>query len=205
MAIPPETCLAFSSHASAARQPVPPEPVGASVRRRLDYQAGRLAAADALAALTGCADAVGRGPDGAPVWPQGIVGAISHADGRAVALTGHATRYAGLGVDLEALVTNPEDIAPVVLTGTEAARLPHDALHMTLTFSAKESLFKALYPTLRRFFGFDAAELVELDAERGKLCLCQTLGPWHKGTRFDFGWTVTGGQVLTVLAAPLRP
>ncbi|WP_323009882.1 4'-phosphopantetheinyl transferase family protein [Paracoccus sp. (in: a-proteobacteria)] len=200
--IPPDACLAFSTHADAAGQPVPPELARGSARRRLDYQAGRRAAAEALAGLKGRPAAVGRGPDGAPVWPDGIVGAISHAGGRAVALVGNAAHYAGLGVDLETIVARPDEIAPVLLTKAEAARLPHDALHITLAFSAKESLFKALYPTLRRFFGLEAAEVVSLDASGGVLRLCQPLGPWPNGARFGFGWAVIDGQVLTTLAAP---
>lgn len=161
-----------------------------------------MAAGRALAALTGHDSAVGRGPDGAPVWPDGVVGAISHSGGAAVALVGQKTRYAGLGIDLETLVADPERIAPALLTGAEAVRLPRDALHVTLAFSAKESLFKALYPTVRSLFGFDAAELAALDGGKGILRLCQPLGPWAGGTQFPFGWAVTNGQVLTVLAAP---
>lgn len=82
-------------------------------RRAFDHAAGRLAAARGLQALTGHAQHVGRGADGAPHWPAGVVGAISHAQGRAVALVGWAAQHAGLGVDLERIASR-EGIAPLI-------------------------------------------------------------------------------------------
>ena len=50
---------------------------------------------------------------------------------------------------------------------------------LTLVFSAKESLFKCLYPRVQEFFGFAAARVIALDRVRHTLViqLEQTLTP----------------------------
>src|SRR5690242_16641698 len=73
-------------------------------RRRQYFAAGRAAARDALRELGVVHDvAIGRGASGEPLWPEGIVGAISHAGDFAVAVAGLRADYAGLGVDVEEL------------------------------------------------------------------------------------------------------
>ena len=197
----PDAVFASARHAELRPLDVTEGP--ARRRRAYDHRAGRLAASRALLALTGHAPGIGRDASGAPLWPQGVVGAISHSDGRAVALVGHTAHHAGLGIDLESIA--PRDaIAGLILRPDEMAVLgqPPDAFGLTLAFSAKESLFKALYPRVGRIFGFDAAALLSVDMGTGRLRLRQALGPWDKGTTFSFHWTETGGQVLTALSAP---
>ena len=140
------------------------------------------------------------------MWPADVVGAISHSGGRAVALVGRASDHAGLGIDLETIAPH-DGIAALVLGPDEMARLGAvpDALTLTLAFSAKESLFKALYPRVRWIFGFDAAALLSIGDGTGQMCLRQALGPWAAGAVFHFRWTETGGQVLTALSAPALP
>ena len=77
-------------------------------RRRAYFALGRAAARDALAVLGIAPVALGRGTAGEPLWPEGIVGAITHAGDTAVALVGRKTDYAGLGVD-EDSVSEPND------------------------------------------------------------------------------------------------
>ena len=99
----------------------------------------------------------------------------------------------------------PRDAAgALILSADERSRLGSrpDALTLTLAFSAKESLFKALYPRVGRFFGCDAAALLSLDDTGGWLRLRQPLGCWPQGADFRFAWIETRGQVLTALSAP---
>ena len=196
----PDTVFASARHAELPSLGVTAGP--ARRRRAFDHLAGRLAASRALLALTGHAPGIGRDASGAPLWPQGVVGAISHSDGRAVALVGQAAHHAGLGVDLETIA--PRDrMAELILRPDELASLGQapGAFGLTLAFSAKESLFKALYPRVGHIFGFDAAALLSVGMGTGQLCLRQALGPWDKETTFRFHWTETEGQVLTALSA----
>lgn len=205
--------LAFCQHDQTDPDAwLPPEGAGWAPRRQRDFAAGRAAAAQALRALTGQAVAppVGRGRDRAPKWPEGVTGSISHAGGRAVALVGRADRFAGLGVDLENPAPSADRLAPMVLSRGEIARLTDLTQQasaaalcpVTLAFSAKEALFKALYPSVGRYFGFDAAAVMALGPGGGVLRLCEPLGPWAAGMRFGFRWQATCGQVLTVVAIP---
>ncbi len=197
----PKAVFADAGHADLPGGHLPAH--AAQQRRARDHLAGRLAASRALRALTGHAPTIGRDADGAPLWPQGVVGAISHSGGRAVALVGRSTDHAGLGVDLER-VASRKDIAALILSQDEMARLGQapGALMLTLAFSAKESLFKALYPRVGHVFGFDAAELLFVAEGTGLLRLRKPLGPWGKARTFRFHWAETDGQVLTALSAP---
>nr|WP_183432169.1 4'-phosphopantetheinyl transferase superfamily protein [Mesorhizobium sp. RMAD-H1] len=166
---------------------IPPWIARAAPRRRAEYIAGRCCAGEALRRLTGKTTFPGQAEDRAPVWPRGTIGSISHSGDVAIAVAGSSARYCGLGVDIEKPLTEAEarEIAPQALTERELQRLrtPADAFLIGLTFSAKESLFKALYPTVRRYFGFHASQLVTWNpAGTGLLSLTRDLSPeWRRG------------------------
>ena len=106
--------------------------------------------------------AIGRGPGGEPLWPAGVVGAISHSGGLAVAVVGWASEYAGIGVDVEQRLPGLSlRAARLVCRAAEydwAAADP-GPMRRTLLFSAKEAIFKALYPIDEVWLGFGDAEL----------------------------------------------
>jgi phosphopantetheine--protein transferase-like protein len=135
--------------------------------RAITWVGGRLALRAALdAAGVAAAGAILTADDGAAILPAGALGSISHKDGLAIALAA-ADDGAGwrLGVDLEDLSHHPKhDIAPRVLTVAEReaiATLPAAARHrdVLFRFAAKEAIYKALAPTLRRYIGFHEVEL----------------------------------------------
>src|SRR5580692_7617313 len=69
--------------------------------RRAEFVAGRLCAREALAALGAPSTRVPRGIDGAPEWPTGFVGSISHTAELAFAAVAPAAEARGLGLDVE--------------------------------------------------------------------------------------------------------
>ncbi|MBP1849556.1 4'-phosphopantetheinyl transferase family protein [Rhizobium halophytocola] len=190
--------------------PLPPALLGAVPRRRAEYIAGRRCARAALRRSTGIDSIPGMGRDRAPLWPRGIVGSISHSGDRAIAITGRAQQFAGLGIDLEKLldIETAGEIAGHVLTADERKRSgpAPDPFAVTLAFSAKESLFKALYPQIGCMFYCDAAELVAWDSGgHGLLALTTDLSPgWRQGARISFRFCHYGGQVLTRVSIPSR-
>jgi len=134
----------------------------ATERRRFVFALGRAAAREALAELGVAPVAIRRGPAGEPVWPAGIVGAISHTGDLAVAIVGWQSEYAGLGVDLEQLSPGLSTrAARLVCTAAEHAWVGDGAANRrgTMLFSAKEAVFKALFPIERVWLGFGDAEL----------------------------------------------
>ncbi|MCX2832748.1 4'-phosphopantetheinyl transferase family protein [Microbulbifer thermotolerans] len=163
-----------------------PASIAASVRKRqAEFLAGRYAASLALAALdidVRACGPVGIGPRRNPVWPQGVVASISHAAGRAVCAASLRAHNDFLGVDIELL--SPEmdcaDVQQAVMGERELALLVDAGLAPSqavfLTFSAKESLFKALYPAVGDYFGFEVASVTGCNPRAGRLSL--TLAGW---------------------------
>ena len=138
----------------------PTELSGAAESRRSDFLMGRLAAVEALRRL-GAEGSVGRSADGAPVWPEGIAGSLTHHSGVAAAVVGRGT--GGLGIDICPRLDGDRLRAVVrqCLTETERDMWAGDEA-ATLAFAAKESIYKAAYPRAQRFIGFAEAEIVDV-------------------------------------------
>lgn len=187
----------------------PPASIQRSVaKRQAEFLAGRLCARAALQTLglPGVVPAVGE--DRAPIWPAGICGSITHGAGWAGAIVALRSDWRGLGMDMEQLL-KPERARHLhgeILTDAECRRMalhPESQLSLivTLTFSLKESLFKALYPLVLKRFYFEHAELLEWH-ENGtaRLRLLTNLSPeWPAGSQFDGQFRVEGGRLLSVV------
>lgn len=74
---------------------------------------------------------------------------------------------------------------------------------LLITFSAKESLFKALYPEVRYLFGFEAARVckIEILHQRITLELTQSLTEYRtKGSQITGYYVLRHNQVITFFA-----
>ena len=131
-----------------------------SNKRANEFSTGRLLAHTLLAQHGYAGTPVPASPDRMPVWPADILGSISHSRAlAAVALCKHAsTDITGLGIDIERANAVKAKLAPKILTAADAGRLSSDetlaSLERTLVFSAKEAIFKAIYPQTQRWFYF---------------------------------------------------
>jgi 4'-phosphopantetheinyl transferase EntD len=132
----------------------------AAEKRRRDFRAGRACARLALTALGVHDLAIPSGPRREPLWPPGIVGSITHCPGYVAAAVTLREHLPALGIDAEEWGAAGSDTESFICTPGELDRYRDSAwpCWRTLVFSAKESLFKALYP-LRHF------ELEFLDVE----------------------------------------
>lgn len=106
---------------------------------------GRDAARAALASLRVDAGALTAGPQG-PLWPDGIVGSITHTDGTAIAIAAHIKDRTALGIDLERRDrTIGARVLRKISTEQERAWVHSAAVEMPLVlFCAKEATYKAL-------------------------------------------------------------
>ena len=104
------------------------------------------------------------GEAGNPLWPDGYCGAISHSKKIAGALVAQ-NELNGIGLDIEEIVSTEkfESLKNKILTSQEQTRVT-DTKHFTLIFSAKESLYKMLYPLVKTYFGFMEAEVSKVTA-----------------------------------------
>jgi 4'-phosphopantetheinyl transferase EntD len=137
----------------------------AVAKRRREFSAGRCCARQALRALD-CADApIIHDQNGAPLWPQGIVGSITHSKTHAAAVAAETSKLRGLGIDLETVSRVSPAITNKILTAPEKAYLlrhpdPVEKQHLqALFFSAKEAIYKCLHPLLQCRIGFQDARI----------------------------------------------
>jgi enterobactin synthetase component D len=166
----------------------------ATAARRFEFVAGRSCVADAMRAL-GLRGTVGRRPDGTPAWPAGVTGSITHTHGFVSAAVASTAEVGAIGIDSETILTagracrigrvfaSADEIAAAVAAGLDRETA------VTLIFSAKESLFKALHASVRRIFDFHDVQLTHVDVGRGRFMTMvrNTLSP-----RFSAGSTLAG-------------
>ncbi|HDR2842141.1 TPA: enterobactin synthase subunit EntD [Enterobacter sichuanensis] len=176
------------------------ELANAGRKRKAEHLAGRIAAAHALPDHT----VPGIGPSGEPLWPEGISGSITHSGTQAMAVV---VRHpdARVGIDCEAILPDSEarEIQDGIIDVQEAMCLTRSgypfALALTLTFSAKESLFKALFPQVKTFMDFDCARITRLDERTLTLALTRPQAEFKENTLFTIHWLRDGIQVITLL------
>ena len=183
----------------------------AAPRRKAEYITGRICAGAAIRCLSGVPQIPGRSSDGAPLWPEGLVGSISHSRGKAIAIAGSRHRYARLGVDLEKKLDFDEasEIASLVLARHENEclnEMVQEPLSVTLGFSAKESLFKALCPEALEFDPFEISRIVAVGLNGSvTLQLQKHLSADHvRGRLFNVHWTCFQEFVLTLASVTQR-
>jgi len=111
-----------------------------------------------------------KGEGGEPLWPDGIVGSISHSTitqskGFAVALTAKAPPFTVAGIDIENLsrnLTQPIErkiCSPSELEWVNGTGFSGRKTRILTLFSAKETIYKALYPIVKRYISFREVEL----------------------------------------------
>lgn len=135
-------------------------------KRRRDFSAGRACAREALAELGYPPQALPRLDDGRTAWPAGLLGSITHSTrwcAAAVAATDEEGEIAGVGVDIEELGRLSDRTAARVLSAAELDAAQRSPLGVdacrTVMFSAKESIYKCLYPIVERYIDFDEATI----------------------------------------------
>lgn len=177
-------------------------------RRQLTFRAGRLCAARALTVAGAPTVDVGCDENGAPVWPPGWTGSISHSALIAVAAVAPAPAPSQrlLGIDVERILTphEAEDVRRVCLTAREQGRVEVDTFRDSLTtliFSAKESYYKAVHSRVRRYVDFNEVE-VEVGVLRQNIREAFLVSPVDPGGDLPplSGWAfVREGHVWTIV------
>ncbi|MFC9686711.1 4'-phosphopantetheinyl transferase, partial [Streptomyces sp. NPDC056948] len=150
------------------------------------------------------------GERGAPGWPAGLAGSMTHCDGYCAAALVRAADLASLGIDAEVHGPLPEGVLSSVSLPSEAERLRRLAaqrpdIHWDrLLFSAKESVYKAWFPLTGKWLDFMEAD-IEISADGGFRAALLVPGPLvggHRLDRFEGRWTTSRGLVATAVAVP---
>jgi enterobactin synthetase component D len=107
---------------------------------------------------------VHRSAYGAPLWPPGFVGSITHTEACAYAAVAPQVAGFGVGIDSECVVDElrcrdvlQRACGPAERAWIGASKDP--LLAATLLFCAKESLYKAIHRQARRLVDFDEVAL----------------------------------------------
>lgn len=144
---------------------------------------------------------------GFPQWPPGFLGSISHCNQIAVAICSSTKNKQYLGIDIEDLNKDlNEKIAKRICTFTEQEFLLSNynkedfKLNIIKIFSAKETLYKALFPECRIYFGFKDAFIREINPGVLKAILLKNLSSKLKtGQEFEIKLDISGNYLLTYL------
>ena len=127
--------------------------------RRREYAAVRSCARACLGRLGYPRVPILPGPGGAPTWPAGVQGSMTHCTGYAAAAVGLDEQIHAIGIDAEPDAPLPDDVLDLVATPAEHVRLacieptPDSPNWDRLLFSAKEALYKAWFPLVGEWLG----------------------------------------------------
>ncbi|MEV0155321.1 4'-phosphopantetheinyl transferase superfamily protein [Micromonospora sp. NPDC050686] len=171
--LPPAVAVAVAGPADWAGELLPDERACLGERavasRRRDFTAGRVCARRAMATLGLAPAAVPAAADRSPVWPAGVVGAITHTRDYCAAAAARSADVRSVGMDAERHKTLSPEVRRVICLPEEeehCARLPAGTSWPMVIFSAKETVYKVWHPIVRGWLDFLDA-LVELDPAAG--------------------------------------
>ncbi|WHT21621.1 4'-phosphopantetheinyl transferase superfamily protein [Crossiella sp. CA-258035] len=143
---------------------------------------------------------------GAPQWPAGFVGSITHCNRYRAAAVAMDTDVLSLGIDAEPNEPLPDGVLEAVSLPEERAMLhalgaDSSVCWDRLLFSAKESVYKAWYPPARKMLSFEEARLA-ISADGSFTATLLVPGPTVAGkplTGFTGRWLANNGIVLTAI------
>ncbi|GCB44294.1 4'-phosphopantetheinyl transferase [Streptomyces sp. NL15-2K] len=188
----------------------------AVAKRRREFAVVRSCARRAMEKLGVPPQAILPGERGAPGWPSGLTGSMTHCDGYCGAALVRATDLASLGIDAERDGPLPDGVLLAVSLPAERDRLrrlthEHPGIHWDrLLFSAKESVYKAWFPLTRKWLDFSEAD-IELSVDpddpltgalRAELLVPGPLVGGRRLTHFEGRWTARRGLVATAVTVP---
>ncbi len=180
-------------------------------KRRREFATARACARAALAELGLPPAPIVPGVRGAPQWPAGVVGSITHCAGYRASAVARDRDVVTVGLDAEPHDDLPPGVLAVVASSGEQARLAALAAVQPqvcwdrLLFSAKESVYKAWFPLTLRWLNFEDACV---DFDRAAQTFTARLlvdGPVVNGaalTGFDGRWLVRDGLIATAIVIP---
>ncbi len=142
-----------------------------SVTRRSEYLRARYLVRELLDSTEPLPPTV----HGAPTWPTGCTGSISHKDGHVAVTIAKDCEWRSLGIDVESCVKVRLNLESRIVNAEESRIL--DAYEgiwdrpslLAMVFSFKESIFKCHFPLGHKMFYFHDAVIEDIDLGLGVL------------------------------------
>ena len=145
--------------------------------RRREFTTTRSLAREALKELGIVAGPILQLPTRAPLWPDGVVGSITHCEGyRAVAVAKTAEVFS-VGIDAEPHRPLPAEVRGHVMVDRERAWIataPAGIHWDRVLFSAKESVYKTCFPVTGMWLGFEDVVITFDDSDKSFKALLPT-------------------------------
>jgi len=188
--------------------------VRAVAKRRAEFSTVRACARQALAQLGLPPVPILPGERGAPQWPDGVVGTMTHCDGYRAAAVAPASRAVGIGVDAEPHGPLPDGVLGLVSLPEERERLAElaavrpDVHWDRLLFTVKESVYKVWYPITRTWLDFSGASVAIEPAEQTFTAELQVPGPTVNGAELKQlrgRYLVSDGLVISAIVLAREP
>jgi enterobactin synthetase component D / holo-[acyl-carrier protein] synthase len=137
---------------------------GAVQKRAQEFAAGRMCAHRLLAEFGIVDFPVKVAADRQPLWPDALVGSITHTTGFCAAVIASKKSLSAIGIDSEIAAGVKAKLWRGICTPSETAWLrslpeAEQTAAATLIFSAKEAFYKCQYPLLGERFGFHDASV----------------------------------------------
>lgn len=176
-------------------------------KRQQEYLCGRVLAQAVLSHHFGLDQSITSMHEHLPIWPSHVLGSISHSQNKLIVALSNNAIY--LGIDIEHWVTSEfaQESAHLVLTPSEfdlwkskAAEFFDFARYVSLIFSVKESLYKAVYPTAKQYIDFLEASIVDINFENQTLTLTflpEIQQRYQLLEHYDGGWTIEQDHIMT--------
>jgi 4'-phosphopantetheinyl transferase EntD len=196
-------------------------------KRRREFTTVRACARQALRQLGVAPVPILPGERGAPQWPSGVVGSMTHCDGYRATAVALVADIGSIGIDAEpnrplpdgvlGLVSLPDERTmlaglPASPAGSGVQAAPGGASPGTagpcwdrLLFSAKESVYKAWFPLTRRWLSFKEAAVIIGPADGTFTARLLVPGPVVNSrplSVFEGRWLARDGILVTVVTVP---
>ncbi|EXG82149.1 4'-phosphopantetheinyl transferase family protein [Cryptosporangium arvum] len=180
-------------------------------KRRREFATVRSCARTALTRIGVAPAPIVPGHRGAPAWPAGVVGSMTHCAGYRACAVALAHDVITIGVDAEPAQRLPDGVLDVISLPAERAALAALAQQAPgiawdrMLFSAKEAVYKAWFPLMRAPLDFSEAT-VDFDPVgrtfTARLLVPGPATPAGQLTEFSGRWLQARGLVLSAIVVP---
>lgn len=200
--------LSKTLHLHIDQQLKPPKLIAqAHPKRQHEYLCGRILAQAVLSHHFGLDQPLTSMHEHLPVWPTHVLGSTSHSQNKLIIALSDKASY--LGIDIEHWVSSEfaQESAHLILTPSEfelwkvkVFECIDFAQFVSLIFSVKESLYKAVYRIAKQYIDFLEASVVDIDFENQTLTLAFTSeirNRYQLLEHYQGGWKVEQDYIMT--------